>query len=168
MPDRELADAFFHREARRARNEAFDLLALVNPSGAAFSHLIADEFNRTGSFGDFTHLIQRAAEERRKEFFIDLGKLLEGKRVKPNTWSKIDEDVAFILCYDSKTKSTDAVKLLEQKGHQMSPSAFKQKRYNWRRAAIRTRKLWQQAGVQIRWNSFLDGDDLDDEIVKFV
>src|SRR5262249_18506728 len=140
-------DSLSYFDAKHAWREAFQLLALVHPSGATYSHLVAENFNHTGSFKRYEQLICRAAREGRKDFFIQLGKLLEGKRLKPNTWSKLDEDVAFILCFDPKIKSTDAVGLLHAWGYRMSELAFKQKKYNWKRAAMKTRSLLQQAGV---------------------
>src|SRR5262249_785437 len=37
--------------------------ALVNPWGTAWSHLIAEDFNRSGSFKDYAHIISQAAED---------------------------------------------------------------------------------------------------------
>jgi hypothetical protein len=154
MSDGELAEALYYFEAKRARKEALELLALVKPSGAARSHIIADADDLKG----YKHWIYRAADEERREFFIELGKLLEAKRLKPNAWSKLDEDVAFILCLNPKIKSTEAVQLLKNFGHsaEMSPLAFKQKRYNWIRAARKTRQLWEKAGWKYHGNGFLD------------
>jgi hypothetical protein len=170
MSDDQLRDAVFHFEAKRAEREAIELLALVNPSGAAIPNLIAEEFNRTGSFEGYERWISHAANKGMKDFFVSLGKVLEGKRLKPNTWSKLDEDVARILCFYPKIKSTDAIKLLKANGHpEMSPLAFKQKKYNWKRVATKTRKRYEQMGSQFHvHNSFLDGDLPDDEIVKCV
>ncbi|HEU5237801.1 MAG TPA: hypothetical protein VFU37_11695 [Pyrinomonadaceae bacterium] len=80
---------------------------MVKPAGVALSQLAAEDLK--GS----KEIIYRAANEDRREFFIDLGKLLEGKRLKPNMWSKFDEDVAFILCLNPKIKSTEAVEMLK-------------------------------------------------------
>lgn len=157
MSDKELADALNHFEAKRAKIEAFELLGLVNPRGRDLAQYAAQDLKGC------KNLIFRAANEGRKGFFIQLGKLLEGKRLKPNLWSKLDEDVAFILCYDPKIKSTQAVALLHKAGHPaMTPLAFKQKRYNWRRAAAKTRKRLEQAGWKYQANSFLDALDAEE------
>jgi hypothetical protein len=151
MSDSEFEKAFFHLEAKRARREALELLALVKPSGCAISHLAAQDLQR------YKHWISRAADEGKAGFFIELGKLLEGKRLKPNTWSKRDHDIAFILCFDPRIKSSDAVELLERLGYpKMSPLAFKQMRYNWKRAAQKTRERWGKTGLKDLGNSFLD------------
>ena len=153
MSDREFAEALNHFETKRARREAFELLALVNPAGAALSQLAAEDLKAA------RELIHRAANEDVREFFIHLGKLLEGKRLKPNTWSKLDHDTAFILCFDPKIKSPDAVALLKKLGHpEMTPESFKQKRYNWKRAATRTRLRLEKSGWRYNGNSFLDGE----------
>jgi hypothetical protein len=146
MSDAQLAEALQHFEVKRAREEAAWLLSLVKPTGAVALHLIAEQFNRTGSFEGFEHIIRGAAEAGVKDFFITLGKLLEGKRLKPNTWSKRDEDIAFVLCLNPDIKSTEAVQFLRERGHLMSPLAFKQTQYNWRRAAGRTRDWLKQRG----------------------
>jgi hypothetical protein len=126
---------------------------LVNPSGVARSHIIADADDLKG----YKDWIYRAADEERREFFIELGKLLEAKRLKPNAWSKLDKDKAFILCLNPKIKNRDAVKLLKNLGHpEMTPWAFKQARYNWKRAATKTRQLWEKVGWKYHGNSFLD------------
>jgi hypothetical protein len=151
MSDDELAEALGHFEAKRARREALELLSLVKPAGATLSQLAAQDLK------GYKNLIYRAADEDKRGFFVELGKLLEGKRLKPNMWSKLDEDVAFILCLNSKIKSPDAVKLLRSLGHpEISPWAFKQLRYNWKRAAKKTRQLLEQAGWKYYGNSFLD------------
>jgi hypothetical protein len=151
MSDSEFEKAFYHFEAKRARREALELLALVKPSGCAVSHMASQDLQ------GHKHLISRAADEGMKNFFIELGKLLEGKRLKPNTWSKWDRDVAFILCFHTKIKSSDAVELLERLGHpKMSSLAFKQMRYNWKRAALKTRERWEEMGWKYGGNSFLD------------
>ena len=160
MSENQFLDAFFHLEARRASREAYELLSLVKPSGMSVSHLAAEDLK------SYSELIHRAAKEDRRDFFIELGKLLEGKRLKPNLWSKVDEDIAFILCFDPKIKSTDAVRLLKDRGHpEMSAVAFKQKKYNWKREAMKMRQLWEAEGLKF-WNSFLDAepDDLDDDL----
>jgi hypothetical protein len=139
ISDAKLAELLDYFQAKRARREASELLFLVKPSGLAISHLAAYDLKR------YKHWIYRAAEEGRTEFFVDLGKLLEGKRLKPNTWSKLDEDVAFILCLNPKIKSTEAVELLTKLNHPpMSPLAFKQKKYNWKCAAAKTRERFSQ------------------------
>src|SRR6266545_4174148 len=155
------ADSFQHFEAKRASKEAVVLLSLVNPSGGYLPHLIADDFNRTGDFKGYEELIRRAAEQGRKQFFIDLGKLLEGKRLNTNLWSKLDWDTAFILCLKPKIKTRDALAWLRQQGHaESSQLAFKQKKYNWKKAANRTRDLWNERRPQIKiYNSFLDGEE---------
>jgi hypothetical protein len=152
ISDAKLAELLDHFEAKRARREAFELLFLVKPSGLAVSHLAAYDLK------GYKHWIYRAAEEGRTEFFVDLGKLLEGKRLKPNTWSKLDEDVAFILCLNPKIKSTEAVELLTKLNHPpMSPLAFKQKKYNWKRTAAKRREHLEKLGWEYYGNSFLDG-----------
>ena len=166
MSDNELADALSHFERRRAEKEAFELLAWVKPTGRMISHLAAQDLK------GYKDWICRAAEENRRGFFVELGMLLEGKRLKPDPWTKLDEDIAFILCYDPKIKSTDAVRLLRQLGHpSISSLAFKQKKYNWKRAAIKARKKLESKGVQFyAKHSFLDSDNLDDpddETIKF-
>ena len=154
MSDTELGEALNYFEAKHARKEALLLLSLVNPSGAAFSHLASQDLK------GYKKVIYQAADEGRAEFFIELGKLLEGKRLKPNTWSKLDEDTAFILCFDPRIKNRDAVELLKSRGHPaMTPWAFKQKRYNWKRAAAKTRERLKNAGWKGDFHiSFLDGD----------
>jgi hypothetical protein len=153
MSDDELAGALHYFETKRARREALELLALVKPHGAALSHLIADQ----GDLKNYKEWIYRAADENKREFFIELGKLLEGKRLKPDTWSKLDKDAAFILCIDPKIKSRDAVNLLHSLGHPaVSPQSFKQRKYNWKRVATKTRKLWEKYGWKYYGNSFLD------------
>ncbi len=150
MPDRELADLFHHFEAKRARREAIELLFLVNPSSFALSHIAAEDLKSS------KELIYRAASEDRKEFFIELGKVLDGK-TKLNTWSKLDMDIAFILCFDPKIKSPDAVELLKKLGHpQTSQQSFKQRKYNWRRAAAKTRQRLEESGWKYYGNTFLD------------
>jgi hypothetical protein len=151
MPDDKLEELFYHFEAKRARREALELLALVNPRGASLSELAAEDLQ--GS----KEIIYNAARKGWKEFFIELGKLLEGKRRKPNQWTKLDQDVAFILCFNPKIKSIEAVGLLKNLGHPaMSPLAFKQKRYNWKRRAAKMGQLWEKAGWKYFGNSFLD------------
>jgi hypothetical protein len=151
LSDSELADALNYFEAKRASKEAIELLALVKPSGVAMSQLAAQDLK------GHKEIIYRAANEDRKGFFIELGKLLEGKRLKPNTWSKLDEDLAFILCRNPKIKSTEAVKLLKNLGHpETTPLAFKQKKYVWKQAATKTRQRLEKAGWQYGGNSFLD------------
>jgi hypothetical protein len=158
MTDDELTDALNYFEAKRARKEALWLLGLVKPSGALVSHNAAEDFE------GWKGCIIRDANEGNREFFIEFGKLLEGKRLKPNTWIKLDKDVAFILCFDPKVKSTEAVRLLIDLGHpSMTPWAFKQLKYNWRRAAKKTRKRLEKLGRKYPGNRFLDGDDPDDE-----
>jgi hypothetical protein len=154
MLDSELEQLFNYFEAKRARKEAPNLLSLVNPSGAAFSH------RASRNLKGYKEVIYQAADEGRTEFFIELGKLLEGKRLKPNTWSKLDQDTAFILCFDPTIKNRDAVELLKRLRHPaMTPWAFKQKRYNWKRAAAKRRELWKNAGWKDDFpNSFLDGN----------
>jgi hypothetical protein len=151
MSDSEFEQAFYDLEAKRARREALELLALVNPSAATLSQFAAQDLK------GFKEVIHSAAQEGRTEFFVELGKVLEGKRRKPNTWSKLDQDVAFILCFDPKIKSPDAVELLKKLGHpEMSPGSFKQRKYNWKRAAAKTRQLWEKSGWKYFGNSFLD------------
>jgi hypothetical protein len=151
MSNDELSQALFHFEAKRARREAIELLNLVRPNAFALSQLAAQNLKR------YKELICRAADEGRTEFFIDLGKTLEGKRRKLNTYSKLDQDVAFILCFDPKIKSPHAVKLLKNLGHpEMSPESFKQMKYNWKRAAAKTRHLLEKAGWKYLGNTFLD------------
>jgi hypothetical protein len=151
MSDSELAEALDYFEMKRVSREVHELLSLVKPSGAALSHLAAQDLK------GYKNVIYRAADDGRTEFFIDLGQLLEGKRRKPNTWSKRDQNIAFILCWNPKIKSTEAVELLKNLGHPaMSPLAFKQLKYNWKRAAAKRRKLWESAGWIYLANSFLD------------
>jgi len=47
----------------------------------------------------------------------------------------------------------------------MSAVAFKQKKYSWKREAMKMRQLWEAEGLKF-WNSFLDAesDDLDDDL----
>jgi len=55
---------------------------------------------------------------------------------------------------------------LKDSGHpEMSAVAFKQKKYNWKREAMKMRQLWEAEGLKF-WNSFLDAesDDLDDDL----
>src|SRR5262249_49573831 len=131
--------------------EAHWLLILVRPSAASLAQIAAQDLKES------KELIYRAADEEKREFFVELGLTLEGKRRKPNTWSKLDRDVAFILCFDPKIKAKDAVELLQSLGHPaMSPESFKQRKYNWRRAATKTRQRWQKSGWTYYGNSFLD------------
>ena len=160
MSDSELAETLEYFEVKRARKEALVLLSLVKPAGGALANLIAEDFNRTRSFEGYEDLIRRGAKEGRKDFFIVLGKLLEGKRLKPNLRSKLDEDVAFILCLDPKINSSAAVKFLEDRGHHgVSKQSFKQMKYNWKRAAMknlqRVEQHWRQFFSE---NSFLRGE----------
>jgi hypothetical protein len=151
MSNDELSQALYHFEAKRARREAIELLSLVRPNAFALSQRAAQNLKR------YKELICRAADEGRTEFFIDLGKTLEGKRRKLNTYSKLDQDVAFILCFDPKIKSPHAVKLLKNLGHpEMSPESFKQMKYNWKRAAAKTRHLLEKGGWKYLGNTFLD------------
>ena len=122
ISDAKLAELLDYFEAKRARREASELLFLVKPSGLAISHLAAYDLKR------YKHWIYRAAEEGRTEFFVDLGKLLEGKRLKPNTWSKLDEDVAFIFCLNPKIKSTEAVELLTKLNHPLCRHSLSNRR----------------------------------------
>src|SRR5262245_47742942 len=101
MWDSEIADLFGYFEAKSARREAWELLALVKPSGATLSQHAAEDLP------GWSDIIHRAANENHKQFFIDLGKLLELKR-KPNLWTKKDLDTAFILCFDPKISDRDA------------------------------------------------------------
>jgi hypothetical protein len=153
LSDDKLEELFYRLEAKRASREACELLFLVNPAGSALSQLAAEDLK------GFKELIYRAANENQKEFFIELGKLLEGKRRKPNTWTKLDQDTAFILCFHPKIESKEAVEQLRKLGHPaMSPGSFKQKKYNWKRAATKTRQHLEKAGWQYYGNSFLDDD----------
>ena len=155
VPGRRLHDVLTRElgriEAARLWGEAVDLLRLVNPDGLTASQVVAQDLK------GHKEAIYSAAGEGRREFFIELGKLLEGKRRKLNTWSKLDMYVALILCLNPAIKSTEAVEVLNELGYRMSPLAFKQKKYNWKRAAMETRKRWEKIyGWIYRGNSFLD------------
>ena len=55
---------------------------------------------------------------------------------------------------------------MKDRGHpEMSAVAFKQKKYSWKREAMKMRQLWEAEGLKF-WNSFLDAepDDLDDDL----
>ena len=148
---RSMSDDKLERTAKRVMREACELLLLINSGAAAFALTAA------GNLNDSKQIIYRMASKDRKEFFIELGKILEGKRRKPNMWSKLDWDVARILCFAPKIKSTDAVRILKEHGHpEISPGSFKQKKYNWRRAAEKTRRRLEKNGWIYRGNSFLD------------
>lgn len=148
--DDALTRALGRVEAARLWGEVVNLLRLVNPDGLTVAQHVAQDLK------GYKEAIYSAADENSIEFFIELGKLLEGKRRKPNTWSKLDMYIALILCSNPAIKSTEAVEALNELGYRISPLAFKQKKYHWKRAAMKTRKRWETSGWKYCGNSFLD------------
>jgi hypothetical protein len=72
--------------------------------------------------------IKKAAAASHKQFFIDLGKCLEARpRLQSQLWDKRDLDIAEIVLQSlwEKLKAKEAVRLLEERGHQMTEERFR-------------------------------------------
>jgi hypothetical protein len=159
MSDNELAEALNYFEAKRARKEALELLVLVRPEPFSIEQRVTDALldpdATKGALENCKRYICVAVDERRKGFFILLGKLLDGK-IKSPLQSKRDAELAFILCFHPSIKATDAVKLMAKLGHGMTEDYFRVTKQRWKRIANERRKAWEKLGWNYYGNSFLD------------